>query len=175
MSAGQVLMDEAGMRRSLTRIAHEILERNQGVETLVLAGIVSKGDLLARRLALQLQRFEGVAVPVGRLDTSNYRDDRPRQVSSGGSSEMPALKGRSVVLVDDVIHHGRTARAAMDALIEFGRPRSIQLAVLIDRGHRELPIRPDYVGKNTPTAERERVEVLLQEVDGTDGVVIVDN
>jgi pyrimidine operon attenuation protein/uracil phosphoribosyltransferase len=166
-----IVLDADGVRRSLSRIAHEIVERNQGVSSLVVVGIISKGDLLAQRLAAKLSELEGAQVPAGAIDISGHRDDRPR-VYRRPTSEMPDIAGRTVVLVDDVIYHGRTVRAAMDALIEFGRPQAIQLATLIDRGHRELPIRPDYVGKNVPTATSERVEVCLQEVEGIDGVMI---
>ena len=168
------VMDAEAIRRSLSRIAHEIVERNRGVEDLVVVGIMSRGDVLARRLARRLEGMESRPVPVGALDASGHRDDlhlsRP---ASRPPSEVPSVAGRVVILVDDVIWHGRTVRAAMDALMEFGRPRAIQLAVLIDRGHRELPIRPDYVGKNVPTAESERVEVLLEETHGADLAVIV--
>ena len=169
------VMDADQIRRSLHRIAHEIVERNRGVEDVVVIGIVSKGDVLARRLAAILMKMEKTAVGSGRLDVTEHRDDRHLRPSDGhrSSSEMPEIDGQVVVLVDDVIHHGRTARAAMDALMDFGRPRAIQLAVLVDRGHRELPIRPDYVGKNVPTADSERIEVLTQEEDGIDQAVIV--
>jgi pyrimidine operon attenuation protein / uracil phosphoribosyltransferase len=168
------VMDSDQIRRSLSRIAHEIAERNRGVDGLVLVGVFSKGDHLARRLAAKLAGLEGAPVALGELDTSNHRDDRHlREPSHRGTSHMPDVDGKVVILVDDVIHHGRTARAAMDALMDFGRPREIQLAVLIDRGHRELPIRPDYVGKNVPTADSERIEVLVEEEDGIDQAVII--
>ncbi|HKV89016.1 MAG TPA: bifunctional pyr operon transcriptional regulator/uracil phosphoribosyltransferase PyrR [Candidatus Dormibacteraeota bacterium] len=167
-------MDSDQIRRSLHRIAHEIVERNRGVEDLVVVGVVSKGDVLARRLAVILTRLERCVVPVGRLDVAAHRDDRHlREPAHRADSEMPPVDGKVVVLVDDVIHHGRTARAAMDAVMDFGRPRAIQLAVLVDRGHRELPIRPDYVGKNVPTSDAERIEVLVSEEDGVDQAVIV--
>jgi pyrimidine operon attenuation protein / uracil phosphoribosyltransferase len=167
------VMDADAVRRSLSRIAHEIVERNRGTERLVVVGVISRGDVLARRLAAKLTELEGAGVPVGAVDASGHRDDgRPRL--PGRSSTVPDVADRTVVLVDDVIHHGRTARAAMEALMQFGRPRAIQLAVLVDRGHRELPIRPDYVGKNVPTAESERVEVCLRESEGLDAVVIVE-
>jgi len=169
------VMDADQIRRSLSRIAHEIAERNRGVDGLVLVGVFSKGDHLARRLAVKLAGLEGTPVAVGVLDTSNHRDDRHlREPSHRATSRMPDVDGKVVVLVDDVIHHGRTARAAMDALMDFGRPRAIQLAVLIDRGHRQLPIRPDYVGKNVPTSESERIEVCLEEVEGLDAAVIFE-
>ena len=168
------VMDADQIRRSLSRIAHEIAERNHGVDGLVLVGVFSKGDHLARRLAARLSGLEGVPVAVGALDTSKHRDDlHLREPSHRATSNMPDVDGKLVILVDDVIHHGRTARAAMDALMDFGRPRAIQLAVLIDRGHRELPIRPDYVGKNVPTSDSERIEVLVEEEDGIDQAVIV--
>jgi pyrimidine operon attenuation protein/uracil phosphoribosyltransferase len=169
------VMDADQIRRSLSRIAHEIVERNRGAGDVVLVGIVSKGDVLARRLAGVLSSLEESKVEYGRLNVSKHRDDlhlRP-QGGKGPGSEVPDIGGKVVVLVDDVIHHGRTARAAMDALMDFGRPRAIQLAVLVDRGHRELPIRPDYVGKNVPTADAERIEVLVTEEDGVDQAVIV--
>jgi pyrimidine operon attenuation protein/uracil phosphoribosyltransferase len=169
------VMDRDQIRRSLSRIAHEIVERNRGVDGVVIVGVMSKGDVLARRLATLLTRMESCNVPFGRLDVTRHRDDlhiRPPD-HRHPSSEIPPIDGRVVVLVDDVMHHGRTARAAMDALMDFGRPRAIQLAVLVDRGHRELPIRPDYVGKNVPTAEGERIEVLIDEEDGIDQAVIV--
>jgi pyrimidine operon attenuation protein / uracil phosphoribosyltransferase len=169
------VMDADQIRRSLMRIAHEVVERNRGVEDVVVIGIVSKGDILARRLAGVLMKMERCTVPSGRLDVTGHRDDLHLRPPDGhrSASEIPEIDGKVVVLVDDVIHHGRTARAAMDALMDFGRPRAIQLAVLVDRGHRELPIRPDYVGKNVPTADAERIEVLMREEDGLDGAVIV--
>ena len=168
------VMDAEQIRRSLSRIAHEIVERNRGVDDLVLVGILSKGDHLARRLSAKLSGLEGAPVAVGALDISAHRDDRHlREPSHRATSRVPDIDGKVVILVDDVIHHGRTARAAMDALMDFGRPRAIQLAVLVDRGHRELPIRPDYVGKNVPTSDSERIEVLVQEDDGIDQAVII--
>ena len=169
------VMDAEQIRRSLHRIAHEVVERNRGIDDLVLVGIVSKGDVLANRLAMILSKLEKQGVPVGRLDVTLHRDDLHLRPPDGHrpATELPDIGGKVVVLVDDVIHHGRTARAAMDALMDFGRPRAIQLAVLVDRGHRELPIRPDFVGKNVPTADSEHIEVLLTEVDGLDQAVIV--
>jgi pyrimidine operon attenuation protein/uracil phosphoribosyltransferase len=168
------VMDADQIRRSLSRIAHEIVERNRGAGDVVLIGIMSNGDHLARRLAAKLMELEGETVAVGALDTSEHRDDRHlREPAHHAGSNVPDVDGKVVVLVDDVIHHGRTARAAMDALMDFGRPRAIQLAVLVDRGHRELPIRPDYVGKNVPTSDAERIEVLVEEEDGIDQAVIV--
>lgn len=168
------VMDADQIRRSLSRIAHEILERNRGAGDLVVVGVMAKGDHLARRLADSLMELERASVAVGKLDISRHRDDLHLRVPThSGQSDVPDIDGKVVVLVDDVIHKGRTARAAMDALMDFGRPRAIQLAVLVDRGHRELPIRPDYVGKNVPTSEGERVEVLVAEEDGLDQAVIV--
>ena len=168
------VMDADQIRRSLSRIAHEILERNRGSGDLVMVGVMAKGDHLARRLADSLMELEQAPVAVGALDVSEHRDDRHLRVPAHrGQSTVPDIDGKVVVLVDDVIHRGRTARAAMDALMDFGRPRAIQLAVLVDRGHRELPIRPDYVGKNVPTSDSERIEVLVAEEDGVDQAVIV--
>ncbi|GAC1654384.1 MAG: bifunctional pyrimidine operon transcriptional regulator/uracil phosphoribosyltransferase [Candidatus Dormibacteraceae bacterium] len=168
------VMDAEAIRRSLTRIAHEIVERNRGVEEIVLVGVMSRGVPLAQRLAARLADLEPRPVPVGEIDASGHRDDLHLQTPARRPpSQVPDIDGRTVILVDDVIWHGRTVRAAMDALLEFGRPRAIQLAVLIDRGHRELPIRPDYVGKNVPTSAAERVQVLLSELDGLDRAVIV--
>ena len=168
------VMDADQIRRSLSRIAHEIVERNHGAGDVVLIGVFSRGDHLARRLAAQLEELEGHPVPAGAIDTSRHRDDlHLREPAHHSTSRVPDVDGKVVVLVDDVIHHGRTARAAMDALIEFGRPRAIQLAVLVDRGHRELPIRPDYVGKNVPTADAERIEVQVAEENGIDQAVII--
>ncbi len=169
------VMEADQIRRSLSRIAHEIVERNRGIEDVVVVGIVSKGDVLAQRLATILAKLEKRPVPFGRLDVTLHRDDRHLRPPDGHhpSTELPDIGGKVVVLVDDVIHRGRTARAAMDALMDFGRPRAIQLAVLVDRGHRELPIRPDYVGKNVPTSDSERIEVLIDEQDGIDQAVIV--
>lgn len=169
------IMDAADVRRALTRIAHEILERDRGSGDLVLVGIANRGDDLARRLAREIARIEGQEVPVGVLDITLYRDD------IGLTPEAPELRetripfdpsGKVIVLVDDVLYTGRTIRAALDALIDLGRPRTIQLAVLVDRGHRELPIRADFVGKNVPTGRADDVRVLVEEVDGRDAVVV---
>ena len=170
------LMDAVAIERALVRIAHEILERNKGAEHLVLLGIRTRGVPLARRLGEQLQHIEHYPIPVGAVDITLYRDDLRRQKSRPVySTDIPCpLDAKHVVLVDDVLYTGRSIRAAMDALTDFGRPRSIQLAVLIDRGHRELPIRADYVGKNIPTAREEQVSVLLQEVDGENAVIILE-
>jgi pyrimidine operon attenuation protein / uracil phosphoribosyltransferase len=173
--SGKTVWEPAEIGRALTRIAHEILERTTGACDVVLLGIPTRGVPLARRLGDNLARVEGLAVPVGSLDITMYRDDlRLRPARALGHTDVPVtgIDGSIVVLVDDVLFSGRTVRAALDALSDIGRPRAVQLAVLVDRGHRELPIRPDYVGKNLPTAQREVVRVLLAEVDGRDAVVL---
>jgi pyrimidine operon attenuation protein / uracil phosphoribosyltransferase len=169
------LLDAGEMRRALTRIAHEVLERNKGAGRVVLVGIAARGDDLARRLASEIERIEGVVVPVGALDITFYRDDIGLRAEAPEVHETRidfGINGTTVVLVDDVLFTGRTIRAAMDALVDFGRPQAIQLAVLVDRGHRELPIRADYVGKNVPTRKDEEVQVRLAETDGEDAVVV---
>lgn len=170
----RVLMSADEIRRALTRMAHEIVERNGGVERVALVGIRTRGVPLARRMAQLITQFEEQPVAAGELDVTLYRDDLARRVKvPTGPTDLPFdVEGRTVVLVDDVLYTGRSVRAAMDALRDFGRPRAIQLAVLVDRGHRELPIRADYVGKNVPTARSEVVEVKLVEVDGRDEVVL---
>ena len=170
-----MIMSPDDIRRALTRIAHEINERNKGVENLVLVGTYTRGLPLAERIAARLQDIEGKPVPVGRLDITPYRDDLDDRgdLPPTRPTELPPIAGQRVVVVDDVLFTGRTIRAALDALIERGRPENIQVAVLVDRGHRELPIRADYVGKNLPTARSESVEVLLREIDGQDLVVLV--
>lgn len=171
----RLILSAADLQRALARIAHEIVERNRGVDELVLLGIRSRGAPIAQRLRAKLFELERVEVPLGELDITMYRDDlAERRLSSNvGPSLVPvALSGRRVVLVDDVIFTGRSVRAALDAVMDYGRPSSVQLAVLIDRGHRELPIRADYVGKNVPTARDEDVRVRLVETDGIDEVVI---
>ena len=174
VSAGR-LMDPAEIRRTLTRIAHEIIERNKGARDVVLVGIAARGDDLARRLAAEIERIEGTAVPVGALDITFYRDDIGMRAEAPEVHEtrIPTdVTDRVVVLVDDVLYTGRTVRAALDALVDFGRPRAVQLAVLVDRGHRELPIRADFVGKNVPTRRDEVVRVAVREVDGEDAVYV---
>jgi pyrimidine operon attenuation protein/uracil phosphoribosyltransferase len=168
-------MEEAEIRRAVTRIAHEILERNKGAGGIALVGIAARGDDLARRLAAEIGRIEGATVPVGVLDITFYRDDIGMRAEAPEVHETRVgfdVTGRTVVLVDDVLFTGRTIRAALDALVDFGRPTAIQLAVLVDRGHRELPIRADYVGKNVPTRRDEQVRVALKETDGEDAVEI---
>ncbi len=170
------VLDEAGIQRAMTRIAHEIVERNNGTEGLVLVGLRSRGVDLARRIAREMKTLGGADVPVGALDVTLYRDDLDKVGSQPvvRKTEIPfSINEKRVVLVDDVLYTGRTIRAAMDGLIDLGRPRLIQLAVLVDRGHRELPIRADYVGKNVPTSRQEQVQVLLTEEDGVDKVLIV--
>jgi pyrimidine operon attenuation protein/uracil phosphoribosyltransferase len=167
------LLDAGDIRRAVTRIAHEILERNKGADGLALVGIAARGDDLARRLASEMARIEGAKVPVGVLDITFYRDDIGMRAEAPEVHETRIgfdITGKTVVLVDDVLFTGRTVRAALDALVDFGRPISVELAVLVDRGHRELPIRADFVGKNVPTRMDESVRVALQEVDGEDAV-----
>jgi pyrimidine operon attenuation protein/uracil phosphoribosyltransferase len=169
------IVDGEGVRRAITRLAHEIIEKNGGAKDVVLAGIRRRGVPLAQRIAAMIKEFEGLDVPVGALDITLYRDDLqtvgPQPVV--GQTEIPVpIDGKVVVLVDDVLFTGRTVRAALDELIDFGRPRSIQLAVMVDRGHREIPIRADFVGKNVPTSRREVIKVKVQEIDGHDAVAI---
>ena len=174
MSERQI-MNQEDVRRALARVAHEILERNRGAQDLVLVGIYTRGVLLANRLAANIADFEGSKVPVAALDISLYRDDlqdRSRPVVRPTNIPV-SIHDKKVVLVDDVLYTGRTIRAAMDALNDFGRPNQVQLAILLDRGHRELPIRADYVGQNIPTAMDEQVKVRLEETDGVDEVAII--
>lgn len=171
-----VIMDEAGLDRTITRLAHEILERNKGAESIVIVGIRTRGEFIARRIAGKIEEAEKVKLNIGSLDITLYRDDLL------GKLEQPQLKSseilfdmndRNVILIDDVLYTGRTIRAALDELIDLGRPRTIQLAVLIDRGHRQLPIRADFVGKNVPTSSRESIRVHVKEVDGEDSVLLM--
>jgi pyrimidine operon attenuation protein/uracil phosphoribosyltransferase len=170
------IMDEQGLDRTLTRLAHEILEHNKGAGNIVIVGIRTRGEFLARRIARKIETVEGATLSIGSLDITLYRDDLL------GKLEQPQLKGtdilfdlnsRDVVLIDDVLFTGRTIRAALDELIDLGRPRTIQLAVLVDRGHRQLPIRADYVGKNVPTSSTESIRVHVKEVDGEDSVLLM--
>jgi pyrimidine operon attenuation protein/uracil phosphoribosyltransferase len=175
VSPARAVLEPAEIKRALTRIAHEILERTSGAGDVVLLGIPTRGVPLAHRLAERLEQVEGRPVPAGSLDITMYRDDlRLRPARALGHTEVPTagIDDKIVVLVDDVLYSGRTVRAALDALGDIGRPRAVQLAVLVDRGHRELPVRPDYVGKNLPTSQREIVRVLLTEVDGQDAVLL---
>jgi pyrimidine operon attenuation protein / uracil phosphoribosyltransferase len=170
------LMDSPELARAITRIAHEILERNGGSEDVVLVGIADRGDHLAARLAREIDRLGGTSVPVGTLDITFYRDDIGLRAEAPEVHETRIafdVTQRAVVLVDDVLYTGRTIRAAMDAVMDLGRPRCIQLAVLVDRGHRELPIRADFVGKNVPTNEDDEIRVRVRELDGEDGVTIL--
>jgi pyrimidine operon attenuation protein/uracil phosphoribosyltransferase len=170
------IIDEVGMERTVTRLAHEIIERNKGAGNIVIVGIRTRGEYIARRIARTIERVEQVTLQIGSLDITLYRDDLI------GKLEQPQLKGtdilfdlndRDVILIDDVLYTGRTIRAALDELIDLGRPRTIQLAVLVDRGHRQLPIRADYVGKNIPTMAAESIRVHVKEVDGEDGVLLM--
>ncbi|AWP28820.1 Uracil phosphoribosyltransferase [Paenibacillus vortex V453] len=174
-----VIMDETAIRRALTRIAHEILEKNKGIEDCVLVGIRTRGVFLAQRIAERMNEIEGTPIPWGEIDVTSYRDDRDSKEATAERVEGAKLSlehlnihDKKVILFDDVLYTGRTIRAAMDALMDCGRPRMIQLAVLADRGHRELPIRPDYIGKNVPTSKHEEITVALTEIDGKDEVTI---
>lgn len=169
------IYDEMAVKRALTRMTYEIIERNKGIDNLVIIGIKTRGAYLAQRIAKRLEQLEGASVPVGELDISMYRDDRKH-------TDDPVVKdsqlqfditGKHVILVDDVLFTGRTIRAALDALMDQGRPDRINLAVLVDRGHRELPIRPDFIGKNIPTAMDEQVAVYVKEIDGKDGIDLI--
>jgi pyrimidine operon attenuation protein / uracil phosphoribosyltransferase len=173
MGTGSRLLDADEIKRAVTRIAHEVVEKNKGAADIALVGIAARGDDLARRLAAEIARIEEADVPVGALDITFYRDDIGMRAEAPEVHETRVgfdITGRVVVLVDDVLFSGRTIRAAMDALMDFGRPAAIQLAVLVDRGHRELPIRADFVGKNVPTRKDEDVRVALRETDGEDAV-----
>lgn len=177
MAPKAVVLDEKAIQRALTRIAHEIIERNKGIENCVLVGIKTRGIYLAQRLADRINHIEGEQVPVGDLDITLYRDDLTIQTENAepevkGSSLPVDIANKKVILVDDVLYTGRTVRAAMDALVDMGRPSQIQLAVLVDRGHRELPIRADFIGKNIPTSRLEKVVVELAETDNSDKVTI---
>lgn len=171
-----IIMDEVAVGRAMTRIAHEILERNEGCENLALVGIVTRGDLLARELAERIEEIEGVRPPLGSLDISFYRDDYLTHFAPEiHETHIPFdVDGKRIVLVDDVLYTGRTIRAALDAIMDLGRPSRIELAVLVDRGHRELPISPDFVGKNVPSSHEENVRLYLKEVDGRSSVEITD-
>lgn len=170
------IFDAAAMRRALTRMTYEIIERNKGTENLVLVGIKTRGLFLAKRIAANFKRLEDAAIPVGALDISQYRDDLPEEKRHQMIHDQQLdfdITGKTVILVDDVLYTGRTIRAALDALMDQGRPARINLAILVDRGHRELPIRPDFIGKNIPTAQDEEVQVQMTEVDGQDAITLV--
>jgi pyrimidine operon attenuation protein/uracil phosphoribosyltransferase len=172
----KVIMAQEDIRRTLARISHEIIERNRSLENIVLVGIYTRGVPLAKRLAANIEFFAGTKIPVGALDILPYRDDipNPNNHKTGTRTEIPfRVADKAVIVVDDVLYTGRSIRAAMDAIIDMGRPLSVQLVVLIDRGHRELPIRADYVGKNVPSARNEEISVRLKEIDGADGVAII--
>ncbi len=171
------VVDEQGFQRTVTRLAHEILERNKGIETIAIVGIRTRGEHLAKRLAQKVKDIEHKDVELGMLDITLYRDDLRMRLDNPelkGTDITFDVTGKNIILVDDVLYTARTIRAALDELIDMGRPASIQLAVLVDRGHRELPIKADFVGKNIPTSQGEEVRVLMKEVDGEDAVVIVD-
>lgn len=174
MSTKEVI-DSVTMKRAITRITYEIIERNRGIEDLVLVGIKTRGIYIAQRIAQRLKQIEDIDVPVGELDITLYRDDKKEEVLEVElhDSNIPvSLEGKEVILVDDVLYTGRTIRAALDAVMDFGRPRRIALAVLVDRGHRELPIRADFVGKNIPTSSDEEIIVEMEEVDSQDRILI---
>ncbi|MBY6050426.1 bifunctional pyr operon transcriptional regulator/uracil phosphoribosyltransferase PyrR [Cytobacillus firmus] len=175
-----IVLDDQAIRRALTRIAHEIIEKNKGIENCILIGIRTRGIYLANRLAERIEQIEGAKIDVGELDITLYRDDLTKKTENQeplvkGSDVPKDINDQKVILVDDVLYTGRTVRAALDALIDIGRPSQIQLAVLVDRGHRELPIRADYVGKNIPTSSSEKIVVELKEVDEDDQVSIFEN
>lgn len=177
MTQKAIVLDDQAIRRALTRIAHEIIEKNKGIENIVLVGIRTRGIYLANRLAERINQIEGKRIPVGDLDITLYRDDLTKKTVDSeplvkGTHIENEIHNKKVILIDDVLYTGRTVRAALDAIIDIGRPSSIQLAVLVDRGHRELPIRADYVGKNIPTSSSEKIVVELKEVDQIDQVSI---
>lgn len=179
MKEKAVVLDEQMIRRALIRISHEIVEHNKGVEQCILVGIKTRGIFLAKRLAQRIEQIEGTSIPVGELDITMYRDDLTLQSKDHeplvkGSDIPVSITNQKIILVDDVLYTGRTVRAALDAIMDIGRPSQIQLAVLVDRGHRELPIRADYIGKNIPTSKNERIEVDLSEVDAIEKVSIYD-
>ena len=175
MKVKSKLMDEAAVRRALMRISHEIIEKNEGSDNLLLVGVKRRGIPIAHRLAENIRSIDGADVPVGEADITFYRDDLTSKSDlpvTGGITLPAPVEGKSVIIVDDVIYTGRTARAAIEAIFAHGRPRSIRLAILVDRGHRELPIRPDFVGKNVPTSREEKISVMVDEIDGETGVYL---
>ncbi|KGK86157.1 Bifunctional protein PyrR [bioreactor metagenome] len=177
MELKAVILDDKAMKRALARVAHEIIEKNKGVEDIVLIGVKRRGVPLAQRIAKNIEEFEGVKVPVGSVDITLYRDDLTtlnEDPNINNDKIEVEIKGKKVIIVDDVVYTGRTVRASIDAIFHNGRPNMIQLAVMVDRGHRELPIRPDYVGKNIPTSHEEIVSVAVSEIDGEDSVKIYE-
>ncbi len=175
MTTKTKIMDEAAVDRAMARITHEVIERNQGTSELCILGVKRRGIPLAERLCENIRHFEGIDIPFGWLDVTVHRDDLSPEVKemTGAESQIPCdINGKNVLIVDDVLYTGRTVRAAIETVFSYGRPKTLQLVVLIDRGHRELPIRPDYVGKNLPTSKNEKVRVLLTELDGETGVYI---
>jgi len=172
MEKKHIIMDDAAVGRAVARISYEIIERNKGVENICVVGIISRGAPIGKRIAEKLGELEKAEVPFGTLDITPYRDDVSGTVDTDATDIPFSVTDKNVIIVDDVIFTGRSARAAIDAIIKRGRPRTIQLAVLVDRGHRELPIRPDYVGKNLPTSHNEKVKVSVTELDGCDSVAI---
>lgn len=174
ISVKSEILDENAIARAITRISFEIIERNKGADDLCLIGLLSRGAVLAKRIGAKIAENEGREIPTGMLDITPYRDDEKRGSTDNGSDIGFDISGKRVVIIDDVIFTGRTARAAMDGLMKRGRPKLIQFAALIDRGHRELPIRADYIGKNLPTSNKEKVRVMVKEIDGCDKVVICE-
>ncbi len=176
MKKKAVIMDESAMRRAIARVTYEILERNHGAENLCIVGILSRGVVLAERIAQKIEELEHIQVKTGALDITPYRDDRTGEAVTAAKTSIDfPVQDKRVVIVDDVLYTGRSCRAALDAILALGRPQCMQLAVLVDRGHRELPIRPDYIGKNVPTAQTETVRVFVHELDDADRVVIYEN
>jgi len=172
------IIDEDGLSRIITRMAHEILEKNKGSQNLVLMGMKTRGEFLARRIFESIEQIERIELPLGVLDVTLYRDDfrtRLKQPEVSVSNITFDINDRDVVIIDDVLYTGRTVRSALNALMDFGRPRSIQLCVLVDRGHRELPIRADYIGKNIPTSNQEEIKVKMKEIDGEDAIYLMEN
>ena len=170
------LLDSGAMDRALTRLSHEIVEKHGGVENVVLIGIKTRGLPLANRVAEKIKKAYDITIPVGVLDTARFRDDRENFETTSDDTDIPfEVANKNVVLVDDVLYTGRTVRAAIEAIIKLGRPSIIELAVMVDRGHRELPIRPDFIGKNVPTSKAENIKVNLMEIDGEDSVLLLDN
>ena len=178
MDVKSKIIDEDGLSRIITRMAHEILEKNKGSQNLVLMGMKTRGEFLARRIFESIEQIEKIELPLGVLDVTLYRDDfrtRLKQPEVSVSNITFDINDRDVVIIDDVLYTGRTVRSALNALMDFGRPRSIQLCVLVDRGHRELPIRADYIGKNIPTSNQEEIKVKMKEIDGEDAIYLMEN